>query len=152
MDDDRTLLQNRLEVPIIQLRDIYKSYQTPAGAIPALRGIDLEIIPGKFVALFGKSGAGKSTLVNVITGIDRPDRGEILIDGAPVHKMSEDQLARWRGLNMGVVFQFFQLLPSISLLRNVTMPMEFCGLFTIAERKRRSLELLEQVGIGDHAT
>ncbi len=151
MDDRRTLTQNRFEAPMIQLRGIHKSYQTPAGAIPALRGIDLEIFPGEFLVLIGKSGAGKSTLVNVITGIDQPDDGEILIDGAAVHLMDEDQRARWRGRTMGVVFQFFQLIPSISLLRNITMPMEFCGFLNPTERKRRSLELLEQVGIGDHA-
>ena len=151
MDDRTALLQNRVLAPMIKLCGIHKSYQTPAGAIPALRGIDLEIFPGEFIVLYGKSGAGKSTLVNMITGIDQPDHGEILVDGAAVHLMNEDQRARWRGRTMGVVFQFFQLMPSISLLRNVTMPMEFCGYLTPAERKHRSLELLEQVGIGDHA-
>lgn len=151
MDDRRTSLQNRLEAPMIHLRGIHKSYQTPAGAIPALLGIDLKVFPGEFLVLIGKSGAGKSTLVNVLTGIDLPDHGEILVDGAAVHLMDEDQRARWRGRTMGVVFQFFQLMPSINLLRNITMPMEFCGYLTPAERKHRSLELLEQVGIGDHA-
>ncbi len=151
MEDRRTPLQYRLEAPMIHLSGIYKSYQTPAGAIPALLGIDLKVFPGEFLVLIGKSGAGKSTLVNVLTGIDLPDHGEILVDGAAVHLMDEDQRARWRGRTMGVVFQFFQLMPSISLLRNITMPMEFCGFLTPAERKHRSLELLEQVGIGDHA-
>jgi putative ABC transport system ATP-binding protein len=151
MEDRRTPLQYRLVAPMIHLSGIYKSYQTPAGAIPALLGIDLKVFPGEFLVLIGKSGAGKSTLVNVLTGIDLPDHGEILVEGAAVHLMDEDQRARWRGRNMGVVFQFFQLMPSISLLRNITMPMEFCGFLTPAERKHRSLELLEQVGIGDHA-
>jgi putative ABC transport system ATP-binding protein len=111
----------------------------------------LEVGSGEFVAVIGKSGAGKSTLVNMITGIDRPDRGEISVNGAFFRAMDEDQLARWRGLNMGVVFQFFQLLPSINLIRNVSIPMEFCGLYSARERRQRALELLEQVGISEHA-
>ena len=99
----------------------------------------------------GKSGAGKSTLVNMIAGIDSPDSGEIIIDGVPIHRLNEDERARWRGLNMGIVFQFFQLLPSISLTKNVTIPMEFCNRFTAQERKTRALSLLNQVGILDHA-
>ncbi len=134
----------------IQLIKVNKSYRTPAGAIPALRDINLNIQPGKFIAILGKSGAGKSTLVNIMTGIDQVDEGEIIVGGTPLHSMDEDQRARWRGLSMGVVFQFFQLLPSISLIRNVTMPMEFCGLYSTQERRQRSIELLEQVGLGEH--
>ena len=128
-----------------------KSYQSPAGPIRALNNINLSLRRGEFVAVMGKSGAGKSTLVNMIAGIDSPDSGEIIIDGVPIHRLNEDERARWRGLNMGIVFQFFQLLPSISLTKNVTIPMEFCNRFTAQERKTRALSLLNQVGILDHA-
>lgn len=135
----------------IALKDLEKSYHTPAGSIPALRGISLQIPPGEFLAILGKSGAGKSTLVNMITGIDQVDQGHINISGTELHAMDEDQRARWRGLNMGVVFQFFQLLPSINLIRNVTMPMEFCGIYSVPERRQRSLDLLDKVGLSEHA-
>ncbi len=136
---------------LIELRDLCKSYQSPAGPVPALKHIDLSIRSGEFVAVMGKSGAGKSTLVNMIAGIDCPDSGEIIIDGVQIHHLDEDERARWRGLNMGIVFQFFQLLPSISLTKNVSIPMEFCNRFTTPERKQRALSLLDQVGILDHA-
>jgi len=136
---------------LIELRDLRKSYQSPAGPIRALNNINLSLRRGEFVAVMGKSGAGKSTLVNMIAGIDSPDSGEIIIDGVPIHRLNEDERARWRGLNMGIVFQFFQLLPSISLTKNVTIPMEFCNRFTAQERKTRALSLLNQVGILDHA-
>ena len=136
---------------LIELRDLRKSYQSPAGPIRALKNINLSLRRGEFVAVMGKSGAGKSTLVNMIAGIDSPDSGEIIIDGVPIHRLNEDERARWRGLNMGIVFQFFQLLPSISLTKNVTIPMEFCNRFTAQERKTRAISLLNQVGILDHA-
>jgi putative ABC transport system ATP-binding protein len=135
---------------IIELRQLRKSYHTPAGMMPALRGVDLTVSPGEFITVMGKSGAGKSTLVNMITGIDQPDSGEILIAGSEVHHLSEDARARWRGLTLGVVFQFFQLLPSINLIKNVTIPMEFCGVFTPKERRERALHILDQVGLADH--
>ncbi|MCC6956508.1 MAG: ABC transporter ATP-binding protein [Anaerolineales bacterium] len=153
--DDEQVTQDRqsgaAQTPVLELHDLYKSYHTPAGDIPALKGINLQLGQGEFVALIGKSGAGKSTLVNVATGIDHPDQGEVFVNGKPFHLLDEDQRARWRGLNMGVVFQFFQLLPSISLIKNVTMPMEFCNRYTQKERTQRALHLLEQVGLADHA-
>jgi len=136
---------------LIELRDLRKSYQTLAGPIPALKNINLSLQHGEFVAVMGKSGAGKSTLVNMIAGIDCPDSGEIIINGVSIRQLNEDERARWRGLNMGVVFQFFQLLPSINLVRNITIPMEFCNRFTAPQRKTRALALLDQVGLGDHA-
>jgi ABC-type lipoprotein export system ATPase subunit len=136
---------------LIELRDLRKSYQTPAGPISALKNVNLSIQRGEFVAIMGKSGAGKSTLVNMITGIDCPDSGEIIINSVFIQQLNEDERARWRGLNMGVVFQFFQLLPSINLVRNITIPMEFCNRYTAPERKTRALSLLDQVGLGDHA-
>ncbi len=137
--------------PLIELRGLVKDYHTPAGNVPALRGVDLAVSDGEFVAVVGKSGAGKSTLVNIIAGIDQSDQGEIVVAGTHIHQMSEDERARWRGLNLGVVFQFFQLLPSINLVKNVTIPMEFCNRYTPKERKERALHLLEQVGLGEHA-
>jgi len=138
------------EGALIELRSLSKSYITPAGRTPALRGVNLSISPGEFAVVRGKSGAGKSTLVNMIVGIDRPDQGEIWVAGVAVHQLSEDELARWRGKNLGVVFQFFQLLPSIDLVQNVMMPMEFLGLYTPKERRQRALNLLEHVGLGGH--
>lgn len=136
---------------MIELHNLVKGYHTPAGAVPALKGVNLSIAEGEFVAVIGKSGAGKSTLVNMVTGIDRPDSGDIIVASTLIHTLSEDQRARWRGLNMGIVFQFFQLLPSINLLKNITIAMEFCGRYTPRERKERALHLLEQVGIAEHA-
>jgi putative ABC transport system ATP-binding protein len=151
-DAQTTLQPDRVaaDLEIIQIKQLFKSYHTPAGAVPALRGLDLTVAAGEFVAVVGKSGAGKSTLVNMITGIDQPDSGEIIITGTEVHTLTEDDLARWRGLNLGVVFQFFQLLPSINLIKNVTIPMEFCGVYSPKERRERALDILEQVGLGEH--
>jgi ABC-type lipoprotein export system ATPase subunit len=136
---------------MIELRDVYKLYKTTSGDYPALKGIDLNIEQGEFVAAIGKSGAGKSTLVNLITGIDFPSSGEIIVDSVPVHNQNEDQKARWRGLNLGVVFQFFQLLPTLNLIENITIPMDFCSTYPPKERKERALHLLDQVGIAEHA-
>jgi ABC-type lipoprotein export system ATPase subunit len=137
--------------PRIEVQDLHKAYRTSAGAFPALRGIDMRVWPGEFVAVHGKSGAGKSTLINMITGIDRPSSGDVLIDGVSIHAMADDQLARWRGKNLGVVFQFFQLLPSLSLIENITLAMDFSGGYPIGERRDRALELLAQVGLVEHA-
>jgi ABC-type lipoprotein export system ATPase subunit len=137
--------------PIIELRDVAKVYKTPAGEFSALRDVNLKVYPGDFVAVLGKSGAGKSTMLNLITGIDHPSSGEIIIAGTPIHRLKEDQLARWRGQNMGVVFQFFQLLPNLNLVENITITMDFCGTYPLRERRQRALELLEQVGIREHA-
>jgi ABC-type lipoprotein export system ATPase subunit len=140
------------ERPLIRLHDVVKRYETPAGSLTALRRFSLEVGRGEFAAVIGKSGSGKSTLVNMITGIDRPSDGGIWIDGTPVHELSEGATAQWRGRTVGVVFQFFQLLPSISLLDNVVLPMEFCRLWTPRERRERALELLDRVGLASKAT
>jgi ABC-type lipoprotein export system ATPase subunit len=136
---------------LIRLAGVVKRFQTAAGSFEALKGVDLDVGRGEFVAVIGKSGSGKTTLVNMITGIDRPTAGEVWIAGTPVHRLSEGRTARWRGRTVGVVFQFFQLLPTLSLLDNVVLPMEFCRLWTAAERRARALHLLEQVGLADHA-
>jgi ABC-type lipoprotein export system ATPase subunit len=138
--------------PLIDLRQVSKAYKTPAGDFYALKGIDLQIRPGEFVAVVGKSGAGKSTLINMLTGIDRPTAGEVLVGPHAVHKMTEDQIAVWRGQNVGVIFQFFQLLPMLSCLQNVMLPMDFADHYRLpGERRERALYLLEQVGIAEHA-
>jgi putative ABC transport system ATP-binding protein len=136
---------------LISLRGVTKSYATPAGEFQALKGINLEIAPGEFVAVVGKSGSGKSTLSNMITGIDRPTAGEVIVAGAPVHKLGEGRIAEWRGRNVGVVFQFFQLLPTLTVLENILLPMDFCNMFSARERKERAYRLLAQVEMTDHA-
>lgn len=112
----------------------------------ALRDVDLDVPPRQFVAIVGKSGSGKSTLVNLIAGIDRPSEGEVRVAGTAVNSLSQSQLARWRGRTVGVVFQFFQLLPSLTVAENVMLPMEFCGMFA-GERRERARRLLDRVGI-----
>jgi putative ABC transport system ATP-binding protein len=114
----------------IELRDVHKSFQVGDEELPVLKGTSTAIEPGEFVSILGPSGNGKSTLLNMITGIDRPTQGEILVDGQAVHEMSENELARWRGRQVGIIFQFFQMLPALSLLQNVVLPMEFLGIGT----------------------
>jgi ABC-type lipoprotein export system ATPase subunit len=134
---------------LIRLVDVVKTFETPAGSFIGLDGVSLTVGAGEFVAVIGKSGSGKTTLLNLITGIDRPTSGEVWIAGTAVHELSESRTARWRGRNVGVVFQFFQLLPTISLLDNVVLPMEFCGVYARDERRERARELLERVDLGE---
>lgn len=136
---------------IIDLHDVNKSYKTAVGDYPALKSIDLQINAGEFVSIIGKSGSGKSTLLNMITGIDRPTAGEVFVNGTAVHQMNENRMARWRGNNLGIVFQFFQLLPMISVIENIMLPMDFCRTYPMSERRGRAMELLEQVELSDHA-
>lgn len=138
--------------PLIRLTAVRKAYRTPAGDFHALQGIDLDVAAGEFVAIVGKSGAGKSTLINMVTGIDRPTGGEIRVGENHIHTMDEDAIAAWRGRNLGVVFQFFQLLPMLTCAQNVMMPMDFAGLYgSPRTRRERALHLLERVGIAEHA-
>lgn len=137
--------------PLIALRKVEKNYSTPAGSFPALREVDLDITAGEFVALVGRSGSGKSTLLNLIGGIDRPSHGEVIVAGSAVHQVPENALARWRGKTVGVVFQFFQLLPTLTISENVMLPMDFCNTRPAKERRAYALELLEQMGIADQA-
>ncbi len=136
---------------LIDLTGVVKSYKTPAGEFQALKGIDLKIDAGEFVAVVGKSGSGKSTLSNMITGIDRPTQGEVIVAGTEVHKLRESQIAGWRGRNIGVVFQFFQLLPTLTVVENVMLPMDFCNMYSSRQRKERALHLLEQVDMVEQA-
>lgn len=136
---------------MIDLRDVHKYYKTPVGDYHALKSIDLQIHPGEFVSIIGKSGSGKSTLLNMITGIDRPSSGEVFVNGQGVHELNENRMARWRGKNLGIVFQFFQLLPTISVIENIMLPMDFCRTYPMRDREKRALELLEMVELKDHA-
>jgi len=136
---------------LIELRQVVKMYRTAAGEFTALRGIDLTVDQGEFIAIVGKSGSGKSTLLNMITGIDHPSSGEILVGDVALHRLNEEQIAAWRGEHIGIVFQFFQLLPTLTALENLMLPMDFCGMYTPRERRRRSLELLEMVDVAEHA-
>jgi putative ABC transport system ATP-binding protein len=135
----------------VRLASVTKSFDTAAGQFTALHGIDLVIGAGEFVAIVGKSGSGKSTLVNMITGIDRPTVGEVWVAGTPVHALTENELARWRGRYLGIVFQFFQLLPTLTAIENIMLPMDFGNVYSGRERRERARALLESVGMGAHA-
>lgn len=136
---------------LISLRDVTKTYETEAGDFLALKSVDLEVTSGEFVAVIGKSGSGKSTLINMLTGIDRPTSGEVIIGGTPVHALREQEIAQWRGHNIGVVFQFFQLLPTLTVIENVLLPMDFCNKYSRRERLDRAMHLLELVEVEEHA-
>ncbi|HEY84023.1 MAG TPA: ABC transporter ATP-binding protein [Chloroflexi bacterium] len=136
---------------LIELRNVSKIYETAAGNFTALKDVDIQVDPGEFVAVIGKSGSGKSTLVNMITGIDRPTSGQVLVGGAAVQTLSEGQIAVWRGKQIGVVFQFFQLMPTLTLLENIMLPMDFCNMYALRERKERAMDLLAQVELTPHA-
>jgi putative ABC transport system ATP-binding protein len=136
---------------MIELRGVTKVFPVAGSDFKAVDGIDLRLPSSASVAIVGKSGSGKSTLLNLIAGIDRPTAGEVIVGGTPVHSLSESQLASWRGRNVGVVFQFFQLLPTLTVAENVALPMDFCRTFAPAAARRRALELLEQVGIAEQA-
>jgi putative ABC transport system ATP-binding protein len=136
---------------LITLQNVVKTYVTPAGSFEALRGVELSIKKGEFMAVVGKSGSGKSTLLNMLTGIDRPTSGEVIVGKTAIHRLSEGKTARWRGLNVGIVFQFFQLLPTLTVVENIMLSMDFCKVFPARERKPRALELLNRVGIVEQA-
>ncbi len=136
---------------IIELRNVTKNYKTAVGDFPALKSVDLQIQAGEFVSVIGKSGSGKSTLLNMVTGIDRPTDGEVFVNETAVHELNENRMARWRGKNLGIVFQFFQLLPTISIVENIMLPMDFCRTYPMREREKRAMELLDLVELADHA-
>jgi putative ABC transport system ATP-binding protein len=144
-------LSAELSEAMIDLRGISKVYHTDAGPFPALKGIDLQVYPGEFVAVVGKSGSGKSTLINMFTGIDHPTAGEAIVAQTQIGQLDEGQMAEWRGRHMGIVFQFFQLLPTLTIIENVILPMDLCQVYDPAERYERGLHLLEQMGIAEDA-
>lgn len=141
--------------PIVELREVVKIYSTEAGEFPALRGVSLSVNAGEFLGIVGKSGAGKSTLLNMINGVDRLTSGNVLVrsnsDEVVVHRLDENQLALWRGRTMGVVYQSFQLLPMLTLIENIVLPMDLCGTYKKRESRERALDLLRLVEVEDHA-
>jgi len=136
---------------LVDLHQVVKVYESPAGKYLALKGIDLQVDKGEFVAVVGKSGSGKSTLMNMITGIDHPTTGEIIVANVGIHKLSEGKIAVWRGRTIGIVFQFFQLLPTLSVIENIMLPMDFCHMYSLRERRTRANYLLELVDLADQA-
>jgi len=140
-----------MAAPFIQANNLVKTYETPAGPINVLRGIDIEIHKGDFIALVGPSGGGKTTFLNMITGVDKPTSGQVLVDEVDVVGSSERKLTRWRGRNVGIVFQFFQLLPTLTVLENIMMPMDFCNVHQPDERRDKAMALLERFDVVDQA-
>ncbi len=137
--------------PIIQVNNVVKNFMVGGNEVTILKGISFEVKRGEFVSIVGPSGNGKSTLLNMITGIDRPSSGEITVTGQAVHRMSENELAAWRGQNVGIIFQFFQMLPALSLVQNVILPMDFANKYTPKERRERAMHLLDLVGLAEQA-
>jgi putative ABC transport system ATP-binding protein len=140
-----------LTTPLIELTNVSKVYKTAAGDFTALKDIDLSFRQGEFTSIIGKSGSGKSTLINMITGIDHPTKGAVRVDGTEIHRMKEGRLASWRGRSMGIIFQFFQLLPTLSILENTMLPMDFCDVYSQSEREMKALSLLKLVGLEEVA-
>jgi putative ABC transport system ATP-binding protein len=136
---------------IIAVRDIVKSFPVGDDDLTILKGISFDVHKGEFLTIIGPSGNGKSTLLNMITGIDHPTAGEVVVTGREVHRMSENQLATWRGEYVGIIFQFFQMLPALSLLQNIILPMDFARKYKSREREERAMQLLESVGLADQA-
>jgi putative ABC transport system ATP-binding protein len=138
-----------LSQPLVVIKDLFKVYSTAAGDFTALNEINMQVKRGELVGIIGKSGAGKSTLVNMITGVDHVTSGEIWVDGVPVHALNEDEMALWRGKNVGVIYQSFELMPTLTILDNVMLPMDFCGLYVNGESQERAMELLRMVEMDD---
>jgi putative ABC transport system ATP-binding protein len=136
---------------LIRMRDVVKTYSTAAGPFTALNNIYLDVFPGEFLAIMGKSGAGKTTLVNMITGTDSLSSGRVWVGDVCIHDMNSNRLAQWRGRNMGIVYQTFHLIPNLTLLDNVLLPMDFCGLYRPRVSRQRAMELLDEVELAGHA-
>jgi putative ABC transport system ATP-binding protein len=136
---------------LIDLRQVVKDYVTDAGPFRALKSVSLQVDAGEFIAVVGRSGSGKSTLMNMITGIDRPTAGSLVVGGTDLSRLGESRMAQWRGRTVGVIFQFFQLLPTLTVVENVMLPMDFAGLWTPRERQERAMHLLELVDMADQA-
>jgi putative ABC transport system ATP-binding protein len=136
---------------VVQVVDVVKSFPVGSGEVTILKGISFDVAPGEFVSIVGPSGNGKSTLLNMITGIDRPSAGQVIVTGQEIQKMSENKLAAWRGRHVGIVFQFFQMLPALSLLQNIILPMDLARKYSPRERRERAMHLLELVDLQDQA-
>jgi putative ABC transport system ATP-binding protein len=137
--------------PLIEIQSLVKTYPTGAGPFDALRSIDLDIYPGEYVGVIGKSGAGKTTLINMVSGTDQITSGQVFVNGTAVHTLKEDALAQWRGLNLGVIYQSFNLLPMLSLRDNITLAMDFCGQYRPGKSEQKAMQLLEEVELAEHA-
>jgi len=137
--------------PLVQVKEVYKQFPVGDSHVTVLKGISFTVQSGEFVSIVGPSGNGKSTLLNMITGIDHPTQGAVYVTGEAVHTMSENQLAVWRGEHVGIIFQFFQLLPALSLLKNIILPMDLVQKLPAKQRRVRALELLDSVGLADQA-
>ncbi len=137
--------------PLIRLRGVTKRYRTAAGDFTALSGIDLDVYPGEFVGIFGKSGAGKTTLINMLTGVDHLSAGEVWVNSTSIQNQDENQLVLWRGRNLGIIYQSFYLMPTLSLLHNVMLPMDVCGLYRRGVSEQRAMDLLRLVELEEHA-
>ncbi|MGL1936045.1 MAG: ABC transporter ATP-binding protein [Fibrobacterales bacterium] len=144
-----TITENN--APLIELSNIVKSYGVESKTVHILKNIDLTINSGEYIGIVGKSGSGKSTILNILTAIDRPSEGEIVVNNKEIHTMGESAAAEWRGNNIGIIFQFFQLLPTLTVLDNVTLPMDFVNSVPLAERRKKAFALLEKVGMSSHA-
>jgi putative ABC transport system ATP-binding protein len=138
------------EAPLICLESVSKVYQTVSGDFFALKNVSAEVYPEEFLCIVGKSGAGKTTLLNMITGVDAISSGFVAVQDVPIHSMTEDQLAQWRGRNLGIIYQSFELMPMLTLLENVMLPMDFCGLYNRFSSRERAMELLRMVELEEH--
>lgn len=136
---------------LIELDNVGRNYACAQRIFPALTGVTFAIGAGECIAVVGKSGSGKTTLINLLTGIDSPSNGTIHVAGQPVHSMAQHALTAWRGRSVGVIFQFFQLLPTLTVIENVMLPMDFCATFARAQRRPRAMALLQRLGIGEQA-
>jgi ABC-type lipoprotein export system ATPase subunit len=137
--------------PFIKIKDLVKTFDTPAGPLNVLRGIDLDVHKGDFVALVGPSGSGKTTFLNMLTAVDTPTAGEIMVGDIPITQVPQRKLTKWRARTVGIVFQFFQLLPTLTVLENVMAPMDFANVWKPKERREIALKLLDRFGIRDQA-
>jgi putative ABC transport system ATP-binding protein len=137
--------------PLIRIESLVKTYETSAGPLDALKAIDLTVYPGEYIGVIGKSGAGKTTLINMISGVDKITSGRVNVNGTEVQELNEDGLAQWRGLNLGVIYQSFNLLPMLSLRDNITLAMDFCGQYQQGKSEKKAMELLESVELAEHA-
>ena len=142
---------DRTNTPLISIRGVTRDYQTAGGKFTALADVSLSVQRGGFVVILGESGSGKSTLLNLLSGVDRPTSGEVHVGGTPVHALAERDISTWRGRAVGIVFQFFQLLPTLTAVENVMLPMDFCDRWPSGERRARAAALLERLGVVDQA-
>jgi putative ABC transport system ATP-binding protein len=151
-DSGRNIVAGIAKAPgLIEIKNLFKTFSNYQGGFDVLKNINLTINPGEFIAVIGKSGSGKSTLLNMIAGLDYPTKGDVLYGSKKINLMKQNELAKWRGTNIGVVFQFFQLLPTLTILENVILPMDFCKTYPVKERKKRAFFILEKLQIADQA-